>query len=116
MPRWCRIEDVEPQLRAAGRGAGEREAIQLALQVSARVVLADDQAARAAAKRLTNAEVIETIGILVQASLTREPARLERFDRWLERLRSTNFYFSASLNIVIQGARKQIGGQGPQSI
>lgn len=40
------MEDIDPRMSAEGRGAGEREAIQLAVQVLAPVQLADDQAAR----------------------------------------------------------------------
>ncbi len=101
VPKWCRIVELDPGSQLAGRHAGEREAILLAMTTKARVLILDDHAARNAARKLTKAEIVGTVGILYQASLAKHRYAHEAFDQWIRRLRTTNFFFSSSLEAAI---------------
>jgi len=107
MPDWCRVVELEPRIELTGRHAGEREAILLCKQTSAEFVLVDDQEGRAEARRSTSAKPIGTIGVLYEASLLQSEPSLA-FEQWITRLRTTNFYFSASLDRAIADLRASV--------
>jgi predicted nucleic acid-binding protein len=101
MPDWCRVVELAAAFRLVGRHSGEREAIVLANQVEARFLLMDDRAGRAAARQMTRAEVVGTVGVLYQASLLERDPSLVRFSRWISRLRQTNFRISPALDAFL---------------
>lgn len=94
-PSWLRIETASPapsppQLDALDRG--EREAIQLARQHRADLVILDDKAARLAAKEL-GLRITGTLGVL-EAAARRHLVDLRTA---VDRLRQTNFRASPAL-------------------
>lgn len=70
LPDWIEqrrlSETIGPLIMSASLGAGESEAISLALEVSTRLIILDDRPARRLAQSL-NIPVIGTLGILLAA-------------------------------------------------
>jgi predicted nucleic acid-binding protein len=94
-PPWLRVERVDPALladTALDIDPGEREAIALARQLQAELLVIDDQAGRREARRW-HLTVTGTLGVLRTAA----SRGLVRFRDALERLQQTNFYISAHL-------------------
>ena len=94
-PSWLRVESVDPALlaeTALDLDAGEREAIALARQLHAELVVIDDQAGRREARRW-KLTVTGTLGVLRTAA----SRGLVDFRAVLDRLQQTNFYMSAEL-------------------
>jgi predicted nucleic acid-binding protein len=91
VPAWLEIRGVqgtrEPEL--ANLGAGEREAIILAEELHADLIILDEHAARRLATR-RNLTVIGTLGVLAEAA---ERGLLD-FSDAIDRLRQTSFYVS----------------------
>jgi predicted nucleic acid-binding protein len=95
LPSWLRVESVDPTLlaeTALDLDAGEREAIALARELQAELVVIDDQAGRREARRW-NLTVTGTLGVLRTAA----SRGLVDFREALNRLQQTNFYISAEL-------------------
>ena len=86
------ISDADPHLSRTVLGAGEREAIALAAELSADALLMDDRDARREAKRL-GVPVLGTLRVLVDASEHGHAHLSTAFDR----LRGTNFRANESL-------------------
>lgn len=79
-------------------GAGESEAITLAVNLSADVFLTDDRDAKLAATQLCGIAASGTIGVLYQAAKDRSiPFAAADFDRAIDNLLRTNFRHSADL-------------------
>jgi predicted nucleic acid-binding protein len=94
-PAWLRVERVDPALladTALDIDPGEREAIALARQLQAELLVIDDQAGRREARRW-NLTVTGTLGVLRTAAFR----GLVQFRDALARLQQTNFYISADL-------------------
>jgi predicted nucleic acid-binding protein len=94
-PSWLRVERVDPAFltdTALDLDPGEREAIALARQLHAELLVIDDQAGRREARRW-NLTVTGTLGVLRTAAFR----GLVDFRDALERLQHTNFYISADL-------------------
>jgi predicted nucleic acid-binding protein len=92
LPTWCQIRNVVPSEVIPGLGPGEAEAIALAQEVKADLILLDDRAARGEALR-RGLLVAGTIGVLADAAehgLTRLPEALDR-------LSCTTFYAAPDL-------------------
>lgn len=70
LPRWIEqrnlMQAIGPRILGAALGAGESEAISLALEVQARLLILDDRPARRLAQAL-QVPVIGTVGILLVA-------------------------------------------------
>jgi predicted nucleic acid-binding protein len=89
------VERVDPALladTALDIDPGEREAIALARQLQAELLVIDDQAGRREARRW-NLTVTGTLGVLRTAAFR----GLVQFRDALARLQQTNFYISADL-------------------
>ena len=100
LPAWVSIEiiDDDSVLKPSAIGAGESEAIALALMIGAGLVLMDDRAGRREARR-RNLEVTGTLGILriaAERGLIDVPSVVRR-------LRSTNFYVGGDLILSFFG-------------
>lgn len=94
-PSWLRVERVAPAFladTALNLDPGEREAIALARQLHAELLLIDDQAGRREARRW-NVTVTGTLGVLRTAA----SRGLVHFRDAVERLQHTSFYISADL-------------------
>lgn len=93
-PNWLKVQSVEQILDGlpAGLGRGECEAISLAVQFQADLVVIDDLDARSAAQayQLT---VTGTLGILYRAGI----AELLDFEAAIQRLQATSFRVAHSL-------------------
>ena len=101
-PAWIRIAAVAPEeIRSIPDvlDAGEREAIALAESIGADLLLIDETAGRAEARR-RNLRVTGTLGVL------RTAAEKELVDvpDVLHRLRATNFYIDEALLQTVFGA------------
>jgi len=101
-PAWIRIAAVAPEeIRSIPDvlDAGEREAIALAESIGADLLLIDETAGRAEARR-RNLRVTGTLGVL------RTAAEKELVDvpDVLRRLRATNFYIDEALLQTVFGA------------
>lgn len=79
-------------IQAAALGAGESEAIALAREVHAELLLVDDLEARTQASRL-GLKVIGTVGVLEMADVK----NLASLPSAIERLRSTDFLIAATI-------------------
>ncbi len=94
LPGWIRVVDVknEQLVRALLEvlHRGEAEAIALAIETSADMVILDDKKARATARRL-GLKVIGTIGILV---LAKKRNLINNIEAEIIRLLETSFYIS----------------------
>lgn len=93
-PSWLNIQTVpQPLLPLSNSlGAGEREAISLAVSLQADLVIIDDLDARTAAQQL-NLPIIGTLGILYRAGIT----RLIDFPSAIAQLQQTSFHVSQTL-------------------
>ena len=91
---WAKELDLNLMLTSPGTvlGAGEREAIALAAELSADALLMDDRDARQEAKRL-GVPVLGTLRVLVDAS----EHGLAHLPTAFDRLRGTNFRASEQL-------------------
>lgn len=104
LPEWFEVREVRQPLSAraleAFLGAGESEALALALAVEADLVLLDDKAARRLASQLRLA-VVGTLGVLLKA---KEAGLIPSIRPKLEALRSLPFHISPRLeeNILAQ--------------
>jgi predicted nucleic acid-binding protein len=94
MPEWLRVQAPMETLISPRTvlGAGEREAIALATELSADALLMDDRDARQEAKRL-GVPVLGTLRVLVDAS----EHGLAHLSTAFDRLRETNFRATESL-------------------
>ena len=94
MPEWLHVQAPRQALtsRLTVLGAGEREAITLAVELSADALLMDDRDAREEAKRL-GVPVLGTLRVLVDAS----EHGLADLSTAFDRLRQTNFRASEPL-------------------
>jgi predicted nucleic acid-binding protein len=93
-PAWLEqrtARQLDPSL-AAKLGAGEREAISLAIEVQADFLLIDDRAGRKGAEE-RHLEVAGTLAVLLQASLRGH----FDFSEILKQLRSLEFRSSSSM-------------------
>jgi predicted nucleic acid-binding protein len=94
-PLWLRVETVDPAFvahTAPDLDPREREAIALARQLQAELLVIDDRAGRREARRW-DLTVTGTLGVLRTAA-----ARgLIQFREVIERLQQTSFYISADL-------------------
>lgn len=94
VPSWLEAikpRQIDPTLRLE-LGAGEREAISLAIEVNADVLLIDEQAGRQEAEA-RHIEVAGTLAVLLQAALRGHLA----FPESLEEIRAFGFRVSPSL-------------------
>ena len=94
MPEWLHVQAPTQALTSPRTvlGAGEREAIALAAELSADALLMDDRDARQEAKRL-GVPVLGTLRVLVDAS----EHGLAHLSTAFDRLRGTNFRASEQL-------------------
>lgn len=93
-PTWLEIRSIgiNPKATAQNLGTGEIEAIALAEEVHADLLIMDDlQARRVATQR--NLVVIGTLGVLVEAA----ERGLVNFSDAIARLRQTSFYVSPTV-------------------
>jgi len=88
LPAWVRVETTKESLIPSLMGAGEGEAIALAIALPADLVLVDDRAGRNEARR-QNLEVTGTLGVLRMAA----ERGLIDVPEIIARLQATNFYF-----------------------
>jgi predicted nucleic acid-binding protein len=93
-PSWLNIQTVARPLLSLPNylGAGEREAISLAVSLQADLVIIDDLDARTAAQKL-NLPIIGTLGILYRAGI----AGLIDFPTAIAQLQQTSFHVSQTL-------------------
>ena len=93
-PKWLEIREVRspPDATLAGLDPGEREAIQLAQEVHADLLLMDERMGVRLAKR-QGLEVTGTLGVLVQAARR----GLVDINAALDNLRATDFRCTANL-------------------
>lgn len=91
-PHWLKVESVKKVDESINLGIGEVEAISLAVEISANLILLDDKAARLAAKQ-RDLEVIGTLGILKLA----DKRGLIDFKITVEKIQTTNFRISEIL-------------------
>jgi len=84
---------------------GEREAIGLALQIGAWLILMDDAAGRNAVSALADLHVTGTIGVLYRAATERQfpdaTNMASAFEESILLLKATNFFFNAKLDAAI---------------
>lgn len=100
-PKWLEIREIqEPHSPAlAGLGAGEAEAIQLAQQEHADLLLMDERKGASLAQR-QGLEVTGTLGVLLQAARR----RLVVLDDALVRLQATDFRYTPRLLEQVKSA------------
>ena len=91
-PNWLKIKTANKIDKTINLGVGEVEAISLAVELSADLLLLDDKSARLAATR-RNLKVIGTLGVL---KLADENGLIE-FKIALKKLQATNFRISKNL-------------------
>lgn len=97
-PEWISVRAPTKILDAQlPRGAGEKEAISLAIELHADILLADDWRARQAAKRLGLA-VMGPVGLLGQAG----KRGLINLDDAVVKLQGTNFHLTDELLEIIR--------------
>ena len=104
-PDWIHQKSLiaEPRAILTVLDAGEREALELALQLQARLVLIDESEGRQAALRV-KLEVRGTIGILIEAAVARKIDLTEALDK----LARTSFYITPVLrDFAIQSALRK---------
>ncbi len=103
MPGWLSVRSpiklLDTQLP---RGAGEKEAISLAVELHADFLLADDWRARQTAKRL-GLTVVGTIGLLSQAA----KQGIIDWDDAVAKLQRTNFHLTDELLAMIRKDQEQ---------
>ena len=105
--KWIRVQKVEDKrivgLLLAELDKGEAEAIALAHEVGAGIILLDERDARRAAKR-TNLRVLGTIGVLIWA---KKVGKVESLKEQLDALRDHgNFRFSQT---IYESALQEVG-------
>ena len=97
LPEWFEVREVRQPLSArtleAFLGAGESEALALALEAEADFILLDDKAARRLASQL-RLTVVGTLGLLLKA---KEAGLIASIRPKLEALRSLPFHISPRL-------------------
>jgi uncharacterized protein len=97
VPEWLHeqrlMRHMDARVVAATLDAGEREAISLALELSAAHVILDDRTGRAVAERL-GLHVIGTLGVLLFAKQRGEIAAIRPY---LDQLRSVDFFLDDRL-------------------
>ena len=97
LPEWFEVRELRQPLSAtaleAFLGAGESEALALALEVEADLVLLDDKAARRLASQL-RLTVVGTLGLLLKA---KEAGLIPSIRPKLEALRTLPFHISPRL-------------------
>ena len=105
-PDWIIVRSISQPLSSLSLsprlGAGEREAIALALELQPRYLLLDDLAARRAAQSL-NITVIGTVGLLI---LARQKELVDALKPYLDSLLALDFRISKT---VYQLALRQVG-------
>ena len=92
LPPWVRLISPEGPVENVGLGRGEAEAIALAIQVAADVVLIDERKATAVARH-RRLLVTGTLGVLTLAA----EAKLVDLEASIRRLLDTNFRASPAL-------------------
>jgi predicted nucleic acid-binding protein len=96
-PDWLQLKPLANAVPAVvgrrGLGAGEREAISLSLELSAKRVILDDRPARRLAQAL-GLKVVGTLGILLVA---KRRGLIERVRPLLDALAAQSFFMSAQL-------------------
>lgn len=94
IPDWLKVKQVKPSttIDLSHLDPGERDAILLAIELSADLVLLDDRQARIAAKKL-GLPITGTVGILDKAAR----AKLIDTNEVVEKLRETDFYIAEEL-------------------
>lgn len=103
LPSWISVRAPEKLLDTQlPRGAGEKEAISLAVELHADFLLADDWRARQTAKRL-GLNVMGTVGLLGQAA----KKGLIDLDDAVTKLRKTNFHVSDEVLDTLQKRNQQ---------
>jgi predicted nucleic acid-binding protein len=103
-PSWLEVKTASSIDLSINLGAGENEAISLAIELSAAAILIDDKAARNAALE-RNLTVTGTLGILAEAA----ERNLLDFSEAAEKLRKTNFRASKKLlDKLIERFNKEI--------
>jgi len=100
LPAWCEVRSPAsiPDAALSALDAGERDAIQLALDSGIDMVLMDEREGREEAKR-RHLKVTGTISLLEKAA----QLGLVDFRAALQRLEQTNFRLSASLREAFLG-------------
>jgi predicted nucleic acid-binding protein len=97
-PNWISVRAPEKLLDTRlPRGAGEKEAISLAVELHADFLLADDWRARQTAKRL-GLTVMGTVGLLGQAA----KKGLIDLEHAVTKLQTTNFHLTDELLDIIR--------------
>ncbi len=109
-PSWLEAKQVSQidETLSAELGAGEREAISLALEVNANVLLIDERAGRHEAEE-RKLQVAGTLAVLLQASMV---GNLD-FPDILKRLRSHGFRLSKAVETAVLLRYKQAKAQKP---
>ncbi len=115
-PSWLQIH-ATPALSMPwpNLDIGEREALELAVQLHADLILTDDSAGRQAARAIANLRAIGTIGVLYQGALehrlTNSPNMASAFDNAIARLHTTNFFFTSKLDAAITALSSRLHQQ-----
>jgi predicted nucleic acid-binding protein len=99
-PAWVKVLNPKNRLTAGQLDAGESEAIALAVEVNADVVLMDEQAGRREALR-QGLRVAGTLAVLDEA----DQAGLVSFDEAVDRLQKTSFRVSRTVLAEIRRKR-----------
>ena len=117
-PNWLEIITPSAVLEVSGLGAGEREAISLALEIQSEAILIDDRDAVKEARR-HGLTVLSTLSVLDDAAshgfISDLPETVERL------VYATNFRMNRTTEVIIQGMlqrdfeRKQAPENGRES-
>ena len=107
---WIRsrplLHPVVPQTQHAALGVGEREAISLAVQMSASAIILDDEPARKTAAGL-QLRVLGTAGVLV---LAKERSLIESVKPSLDALIENRFFLSRAIyELILDRAGESVG-------
>jgi predicted nucleic acid-binding protein len=109
-PSWLEVKTVSspPDMSLGKLDAGEREAIQLAEELSPSTIIIDDKEGRKAAEA-RNIKVIGTLGVLGDAAAS----GLVDLPKALEQLNETNFRLTSQLmqTILERDAERKSAGQ-----
>lgn len=105
-PEWLRIASPQPASLTLTLDVGERDAIALALELRAGLILMDEKQGRRAAQA-NGLKVAGTIAVILDAATS----GLFDGDDALDRLAKTNFYASAEL---LQAVRRVLTGNRPR--